>query len=138
MKYIKLTKLQADDIRGRHGRYSEIQPIEYNGSYLIPYEVLSDSDLIGVREKIISYNGEIIEREMTAEEIAQMEAIEAAEPSNEQIRAMREQAYKERSDSLYLAWQKYLATGDDRAEQARQMWLEEVAKIDKEFPYNEL
>lgn len=57
--------------------------------------------------------------------------------SNEQIRELRQQAYKDRSDILYLAWQKYLATGEDKAEQARQMWLAEVAKIDKEFPYNE-
>ena len=58
-------------------------------------------------------------------------------PTNDEIRAMRQQAYKDRSDSLYLAWQKYLVMEDERAEQAKQMWLEEVAKIDKEFPYNE-
>jgi hypothetical protein len=87
---------------------------------------------------ITEYNaktGEITERELTPEEIAQMQ--DEYKPTNDEIRAMREQAYKERSDSLYLAWQKYLAMEDDRAEQARQMWLEEVAKIDKEFPYNE-
>lgn len=70
--------------------------------------------------------------EPTPEEIQQIAKI-----SNEDIRQMRAQAYKDRSDSLYLAWQKYLATGEDKAEQARQMWLAEVAKIDKEFPYNE-
>lgn len=88
--------------------------------------------------KSIEYNamtGEITERELTPEEIAQMQ--DEYKPTNDEIRAMREQAYKDRSDSLYLAWQKYLAMEDDRAEQARQMWLAEVAKIDKEFPYNE-
>jgi rRNA maturation endonuclease Nob1 len=78
----------------------------------------------------------IIERPLTAEEKIQME-VEICKPSNEQIRELRQQAYKDRSDSLYLAWQKYLALEDDRAEQAKQMWLAEVAKIDKEFPYNE-
>ena len=63
--------------------------------------------------------------------------VEIYKSSNEQIRELRQQAYKDRSDSLYLAWQKYLATGDDKAEQSRHMWLEEVDKIDKEFPYNE-
>ena len=88
--------------------------------------------------KAIEYNvktGEITERELTPEEIAQMQ--DEYKITNDEIRVMREQAYKDRSDSLYFAWQKYLAIGDDRAEQARQMWLEEVAKIDKEFPYNE-
>ena len=88
---------------------------------------------------ITEYNaltGEVTHREMTAEEKIQME-VEIYKSPNEQIRELRQQAYKDRSDSLYLAWQKYLAMEDDRAEQARQMWLEEVAKIDKEFPYNE-
>lgn len=79
--------------------------------------------------------GKITERELTPEEIAQMQV--EYKPTNDEIRAMRQQAYKDRSDSLYLAWQKYLATGDDKAEQSRHMWLEEVAKIDEEFPYNE-
>ena len=88
---------------------------------------------------ITEYNaltGEVTRREMTAEGKNQME-VEIYKSSNEQIRELRQQAYKDRSDSLYLAWRKYLATGDERAEQAKQMWLDEVAKIDKEFPYNE-
>lgn len=88
---------------------------------------------------ITEYNaltGEVTQREMTAEEKIQME-VEIYKPSNEQIRELRQQAYKDRSDSLYLAWQKYLVMEDERAEQAKQMWLEEVDKIDKEFPYNE-
>lgn len=84
MKYISLTKSQADDIRGRHGRYSEIQPIEYKGSYLIPYEVLSDSDLIEVREKIVSYNGEIIEPIFTYEDKAPIVINEEVKPTLEQ------------------------------------------------------
>ncbi len=88
--------------------------------------------------KAIEYNamtGEITERELTPEEIAQMQV--EYKQTNDEIRAMRQQAYKDRSDSLYLAWQKYLAMEDERVEQAKHMWLAEVAKIDKEFPYNE-
>lgn len=88
--------------------------------------------------KAIEYNvktGETTERELTPEEIAQMQ--DEYKITNDEIRVMREQAYKDRSDSLYLAWQKYLATGDDRASEAKQMWLDEVAKIDTEIPYNE-
>ncbi len=85
--------------------------------------------------EINAKTGEIIERELTPEEIAQMQV--EYKSTNDEIRAMRQQAYKDRSDSLYLAWQKYLVMEDERAEQARHMWLEEVAKIDEEFPYNE-
>ena len=85
--------------------------------------------------EINAFTGERKERELTAEEIAQMQV--EYKITNDEIRAMRQQAYKNRSDSLYLAWQKYLAMEDDRAEQARQMWLAEVAKIDTEIPYNE-
>ena len=79
--------------------------------------------------------GKITQRELTPEEIAQMQV--EYKSTNDEIMAMRQQAYKDRSDSLYLAWQKYLVMEDERAEQAKQMWLAEVAKIDKEFPYNE-
>lgn len=88
----------------------------------------------------IEYNaltGITTERELTPEEVSQMD-VEIYKPSNEQIRELRQQAYKDRSDSHYLAWQKYLAMEDERAEQAKKMWLDEVKKIDEEFPYNQL
>lgn len=87
--------------------------------------------------KMIEYNtltGATTERELTPEEIAQMQV--EYKSTNDEIRAIRQQAYKDRSDSLYLAWQKYLAMEDGRAEQAKKMWLDEVKKIDEEFPYN--
>ncbi len=88
--------------------------------------------------KSIEYNaktGEITERELTQEEIVQMNVENVL--SNSDTASLRQQAYKDRSDSFYLAWQKYLATDDDRASEAKQIWLDEVAKIDEEFPYNE-
>lgn len=62
------------------------------------------------------------------------------EPTTEEINAeiqkQREQAYKKRSDSLYMAWQKYLAQGEEeKAEQAKALWLSEVEKINEELPY---
>jgi hypothetical protein len=58
------------------------------------------------------------------------------EEINAEIQKMREKAYKDRSDSLYMAWQKYLAFGETaKAEQAKALWLAEVEKINKELPY---
>ena len=58
------------------------------------------------------------------------------EEINAEIQAKREKAYKDRSDSLYMAWQKYLALGETaKAEQAKALWLAEVEKINEEFPY---
>lgn len=58
------------------------------------------------------------------------------EEINAEIQAKREKAYKDRSDSLYMAWQKYLALGESvKAEQAKALWLAEVEKINEELPY---
>lgn len=58
------------------------------------------------------------------------------EEQNEAIRVKREAEYKKRSDSLYMAWQKYLAQEEtEKAKQAKVLWLSEVEKINKELPY---
>lgn len=58
------------------------------------------------------------------------------EEVNKQIQKQREFAYKKRTDSLYMAWQKYLALGEEeKAIEAKALWLEEVEKINQEFPY---
>lgn len=54
---------------------------------------------------------------------------------NEAIRTIRGEQYKQRADDLYMAWQKYLYTNDERATQAKQAWLDEVERINLEFPY---
>lgn len=60
------------------------------------------------------------------------------EEINAKIQEQREQAYRDRSDSLYMAWQKYLALGElVKAEEAKELWLAEVEKINKEYPYKE-
>jgi hypothetical protein len=79
-----------------------------------------------------SYDAE--KNEIDPENLAYIEP--TIEEINAVIQAKREQAYKDRSDSLYMAWQKYLALGETaKAEQAKALWLEEVEKINKEFPY---
>ena len=58
--------------------------------------------------------------------------------TNEDIRQLRQDAYKQRSDSLYMAYQKYLEKGKtERAEQAKTEWLAEIERIELEFPYKE-
>jgi hypothetical protein len=61
---------------------------------------------------------------------------EPTQVDNDQIKAMRAQAYKDESDSLYMAYQKYVALGDaDRAGVARSAWLDKVREIDIRLPY---
>jgi hypothetical protein len=51
--YIIITKEQADVIRGRHGKYSAIEPVlSPDGNYLVPERCLDDSDLSDVKNTI--------------------------------------------------------------------------------------
>ena len=53
--WIILTREQAEAIRGKHGVYSELYPIELiDGSYGLPPEVLTDEDLDDVRDYLSS------------------------------------------------------------------------------------
>lgn len=64
--------------------------------------------------------------------------VEQHEKTNEEIREQREQQYKIRSDSLFIAWKKYEANGEiEKAMETKIKWLEETEKINEEFPYNE-
>lgn len=57
---------------------------------------------------------------------------------DEQITLMRQGAYKEISDPMFIAYQHYLAIGEEeKAEQAREAWLEKVQEIKESYPYNE-
>lgn len=79
-----------------------------------------------------SYDAE--KNEIDPENLAYVEP--TTEEINAEIQAKREKAYKDRSDSLYMAWQKYLALGEEeKAIEAKALWLEEVEKINQEFPY---
>lgn len=83
-------------------------------------------------KEIIVIGGQVTERDMTQEEI---DAMTSPRPTNEEIKQLREQEYKLRSDSLYIAYKKYEEQGDARAEQAKQLWLDEIRKIEDELPY---
>jgi hypothetical protein len=51
--YIIITKEQAEQIRGRHGRYSAIEPVPSpDGNYLVPERCLDDPDLKDIKDKI--------------------------------------------------------------------------------------
>lgn len=79
-----------------------------------------------------SYDAE--KNEIDPENLAYIEP--TTEEINKEIQAKREKAYKDRSDSLYMAWQKYLALSETaKAEEAKALWLAEVEKISEEFPY---
>lgn len=50
MAYLILTKEQADQVRGRHGLYSELQPVLLpDGKYALPEECKNDPDLAEVK-----------------------------------------------------------------------------------------
>lgn len=58
--------------------------------------------------------------------------------SNEQIKQEREKQYKLRSDSYFIASQKYLALGDlKKSEEFKTLWLKEIEAINNEYPYDE-
>jgi len=44
MKGIFLTKEQADKVKGRHGKYSELEPIEINKDFILPADVMDDPE----------------------------------------------------------------------------------------------
>jgi len=51
--YIIITKEQAEQIRGRHGKYSAIEPVPSpDGNYLVPERCLDDPDLQDIKAKI--------------------------------------------------------------------------------------
>ena len=53
--YIIITKEQAEQIRGRHGKYSAIEPVPSpDGNYLVPERCLDDPDLKDIKDKIQS------------------------------------------------------------------------------------
>lgn len=61
---------------------------------------------------------------------------EQHEPTQEEIKQMREAEYSMRSDKLFIASQHYAAIGEtDKAEEFRNKWLEEIGKIKNEYPY---
>lgn len=58
---------------------------------------------------------------------------------NERAKINRSIVYAQRSDGLFIAYQKYLALGEtEKAEQARIDWLNMIKEIDEAYPYYDL
>lgn len=56
--------------------------------------------------------------------------------SDNEIQKEREKQYKLRSDSYFIASQKYLALGDlKKSEEFKTLWLKEIEAINNEYPY---
>lgn len=50
MKHLIITKEQADLVRGKHGRYSGIMPVELpDGNFIISQGSMDDPDLISIK-----------------------------------------------------------------------------------------
>lgn len=59
-RHIILTPEQAEQIKGRYGKYSAIEPIKTpDGMFIIPEKCLSDADLAEAKAKIEAANGEV-------------------------------------------------------------------------------
>jgi hypothetical protein len=64
--YIIITKEQADRVRGRHGKYSALEPVEFpDGMYGIPERCLSDPEFEDIKETLIKYQKEGIVQDIT-------------------------------------------------------------------------
>ena len=72
---------------------------------------------------------EIIENADTENDRAYLDIVD-------EIRHQREKQYKLRSDSYFIASQKYLALGDlKKSEEFKTLWLKEIEAINNEYPY---
>ena len=69
-KFIVLTERQAKEIQGRHGRYSELQPVKLvSGEYVLPVKVLDDPEF----EKVATRLKRLPRREVKPEEFPKSE-----------------------------------------------------------------
>lgn len=61
--YIIISKKQADAVRGRHGKYSALEPVEFpDGRYGIPARVINDPEFAGIKKTLEEYaRGEVQE-----------------------------------------------------------------------------
>lgn len=61
--YIIISKKQADAVRGRHGKYSALEPVEFpDGRYGIPARCIDDHEFAGIKKTLEEYaRGEIQE-----------------------------------------------------------------------------
>ena len=62
MNHIIISAQQAEQIKGKYGKYSAIEPIALpDGNYIIPERCIDDPDLTEAKQKIINANGQVQE-----------------------------------------------------------------------------
>jgi hypothetical protein len=73
--------------------------------------------------------GEIVTRELTSEEIAEIQDSPeiVVEKKRHEIELLRRGAYASEADPLFFGWQ--------RGENTEQAWLDKVAEIRARYPY---
>ena len=58
--------------------------------------------------------------------------------TNESIKRQRQMAYRMRADQYLLAYQAYTELGEhEKASEMKELWIQERAKIDQQYPYLE-
>lgn len=58
--------------------------------------------------------------------------------TNEYIKRQRQMAYRMRADQYLLAYQAYTELGEhEKASEMKELWIQERAKIDQQYPYLE-
>ena len=103
--------------------------LDYMNGYWIP---MSDAQIAFADEHPIASAKEIFDMKLTVIEIEEP----TVEQQNTIIRKDREMAYRRESDSLYMAYVKYLELGElEKANAAKSEWLAKVQEIDIRFPY---
>ena len=57
--YIIISKEQADKIRGRHGKYSACEPVQFpDGNFAIPERLLDDPEYDDIKDTLKQYQKE--------------------------------------------------------------------------------
>jgi hypothetical protein len=81
MEAILLTKEQADKVRGRHGRYSALDPIPTSdGYFMFPVNVLKDPEHAEVLEELIKCEAAVIK-----ETVSVNKKLQEGDPEREKI-----------------------------------------------------
>jgi len=61
MECLILTKAQADGLRGKYGKYSELEPIPIKSDeYVLPSDVLNDDAFISVKHILLNLPKRIV------------------------------------------------------------------------------
>jgi len=64
--YIIISKEQAEAVRGRHGKYSALEPVEFpDGKFAVPERCIDDPEFADIRETLQKYRKEEIIQDIT-------------------------------------------------------------------------